>query len=136
MFPVRTNRRPGHLPPPPDYQPVTPVRGARRVCHHPQAQLALPVLVLVQAITPPLLLAGPLQRKRLEPWRGLLHAANVALAVGLARFAIFDILAVSVTPTQLRGACRHVCTAAASRLCSTCGMRDTRQLCAWAICRC
>ena len=59
-----------------------------------QAQLALPVLVVVQAVTPPFLLAGPLKRRRLEPWRGMLHATNVVFAVLLARFAIFDILQV------------------------------------------
>lgn len=59
-----------------------------------QAQLALPVLVVVQAVTPPFLLAGPLKRRRLEPWRGVLHATNVVFAVLLARFAIFDILQV------------------------------------------
>ena len=63
-----------------------------------QAQLALPVLVVVQAVTPPFLLAGPLKRRRLEPWRGLLHATNVVFAVLLARFAIFDILQVRGQP--------------------------------------
>ncbi len=66
------------------------------VAVRPQAQLALPVLVLVQAVTPPLLLATHLKRRRLEPWRGVLHACNVVLAVLLARFAIFDILQVCV----------------------------------------
>lgn len=52
------------------------------------------MLVMVQACTPPLLLAGPLGRKKLEPWRGILHSCNVVLAVLLSRFAIFDIVAV------------------------------------------
>ena len=54
------------------------------------------MLVMVQACTPPLLLAGPLGRKTLEPWRGVLHSFNVVLAVMLSRFAIFDILAVGI----------------------------------------
>ena len=56
------------------------------------------MLVVVQAVTPPFLLAGPLKRRRLEPWRGLLHATNVVFAVLLARFAIFDILQVRAQP--------------------------------------
>ena len=56
------------------------------------------MLVMVQACTPPLLLAGPLGRKKLEPWRGILHSCNVVLAVLLSRFAIFDILQVRGQP--------------------------------------
>lgn len=65
------------------------------VCMGVQARLGAPVLVMVQACTPPLLLAGPMGRKKLEPWRGILHSCNVVLAVMLSRFAIFDIVAVS-----------------------------------------
>lgn len=64
-------------------------------CMGVQARLGAPVLVMVQACTPPLLLAGPMGRKKLEPWRGILHSCNVVLAVMLSRFAIFDIVAVS-----------------------------------------
>jgi hypothetical protein len=71
----------------------------------PEAQLTVPVLGMLLAATPPLLLhkAGPSQpreeldhpgrerRHRLMPWQGLGLAAAVVLAVVAARFAIFDI---------------------------------------------
>lgn len=84
----------------------------------PQAQLALPVLVLVQAVTPPLLLATHLKRRRLEPWRGVLHACNVVLAVLLARFAIFDILQVCILrQAQINGILSLSDCAPSSSLC-------------------
>ncbi|KAI3433444.1 hypothetical protein D9Q98_003258 [Chlorella vulgaris] len=71
----------------------------------PEAQLTVPVLGMLLAATPPLLLhkAGPSQpreeldhpgrerRHRLMPWQGLGLAAAVVLSVVAARFAIFDI---------------------------------------------
>ncbi|KAK9824524.1 hypothetical protein WJX72_011089 [[Myrmecia] bisecta] len=60
----------------------------------PEAKLALPVLGVVLAVTPPLLLyrTKEPQRRRLKPWQGLAHAGSVIAAVGHARFAVFDIM--------------------------------------------
>ena len=64
-----------------------------------QARLALPMLAVALAVTPPILLydekpegAAAAKRRRLPPWLGVLHAASVVAAVTAARFAIFDIV--------------------------------------------
>jgi len=64
-----------------------------------QARLALPMLAVALVVTPPILLydekpegTTAAKRRRLSPWLGALHALSVVAAVGLARFAIFDIV--------------------------------------------
>ena len=64
-----------------------------------QARLALPMLAVALAVTPPILLydekpegAAAAKRRRLPPWLGVLHALSVVAAVAAARFAIFDIV--------------------------------------------
>ena len=67
---------------------------------HPRAMkasLAMPLLLVALAVTPPILLyEAPkdpsAQRRRLAPWKGLLHAGAVVAAVAAARFAIFDVI--------------------------------------------
>jgi len=64
-----------------------------------QARLAVPMLAVALAVTPPILLydekpdgAAAAKRRRLPPWLGVLHALSVVAAVAAARFAIFDIV--------------------------------------------
>ncbi|EFN59471.1 expressed protein [Chlorella variabilis] len=70
----------------------------------PEARLTVPVLGLLLAASPPLLLhrvgadrrveldhPGRERRRRLKPWQGVGLAAAVVLAVVAARFAVFDI---------------------------------------------
>ena len=57
----------------------------------------MPLLLVALAVTPPILLYQPsgdpsTQRQRLPPWQGFLHGLSVVIAVGAARFAIFDII--------------------------------------------
>jgi hypothetical protein len=70
----------------------------------PEARLTVPVLGLLLAAAPPLLLhrvgsdrrieldhPGRERRQRLKPWQGLGLMIAVVLAVVAARFAVFDI---------------------------------------------
>ena len=67
---------------------------------HSQARLALPMLAVALAVTPPILLyddtpssnGAAAKRRRLPAALGILHAVSVVAAVAAARFAIFDIV--------------------------------------------
>ncbi len=69
-------------------------------CLYRQARLALPMLAVALAVTPPILLyddkpsanGASAKRRRLPAALGVLHAVSVVLAVAAARFAIFDIV--------------------------------------------
>jgi hypothetical protein len=60
----------------------------------PEAHLVLPIGLLVLSATAPLAAHPPppgKRRPRLQPWQGLGYAAATTAAVGLARFAVFDV---------------------------------------------
>jgi len=75
----------------------------------PEAYLVLPSILLALASSAPFFLYGSgeqphggKRRVRLQPWQGILNALCVVVTVGLARFAIFDVVQflLSSRPTE------------------------------------
>lgn len=72
----------------------------------PEAYLVMPVGLLLLAATAPIYMHEPIDRKRkvrLAPWQGLAHAAAVVIALALARFAVFDVVAWAVNGRPSEG---------------------------------
>ena len=65
----------------------------------PEAFLVMPTAVLLLSAASPLFLHEPEYQKkkvRIAPWKGLVHALVTLVALGLARFAVFDVVAWAV----------------------------------------
>jgi hypothetical protein len=62
----------------------------------PEAYLVMPTAVLLLSAVSPLFLHEPDYNKkkvRIAPWKGLAHVVVTLVALGLARFAVFDVVA-------------------------------------------